>query len=158
MINDITRHQDDNLGGINSFRFIPVEGIEEIPSAVNSVIHYEVAVKTGYRWYDGYGTEGSMGFKDDHDDGDHGGFHNKSFVAKVPKERAEVIETLNSAMNRKFVLDITYNNGTRILAGTVKEPMRLVSKYDSKTSVPEYNGYDLLFSGQGVKRSPVYDV
>lgn len=144
------------MGGINSWEFIPSKDVLEIPPTINGRIFYEVVLKTGARWFEGYGTEGTMNFVDEQQDGDHGGYQVKAFSCRVPKMRASLSDTLDRLMNQSVILILTYNNGTKILAGNIKEPLYLRSKHDSKGDVLERNEFEVYFTGEGVHKSPVY--
>jgi hypothetical protein len=158
MENDIRKHTGENFGGNYSFQFAFTDDVQEMPDTFEGAIHHEVTMKAGTRWYAGYATEGSMQFKDEQQDNDHGGFHNKEFTGTVPKDRPEVAALFESIKNRKFILDIKDNNGQRKIVGRPEEPLYLKSALDSKNSVEMRNEYKFTFSGQGVEKSPFYSV
>lgn len=158
MENDIKKIEGDNLGGIYSFKFIPVTDVQSIPSTLNGAIHNEVNIKTNTRWYEGYCTIETMNFSDNQEDSDHGAFHTKEFLGIVPKDRPELIDLFNGMKNKRFILDLVDNNGTRKLVGTVEEPLNFSSGFDTKANIAGRNEYKISFKGQGVAKSPIYNV
>jgi hypothetical protein len=155
---DIEKFEGENLGGVFRFRFLPVEEVNEIPETLEGAVHHEVDVLPGGRWRDGYCTAYTMSFKDEQVESEQGSYHQKEFSGLVPKERPELVDLFNSMRDRKFILDVFDNNGTRRLVGTVDEPMYCVVASDSKNAVAERNEHKVVFRGVGVLRSPFYNV
>lgn len=158
MENNIKRHSGDNLGGNYSFKFIPVGDVDEIPETFEGAVHHAVELKSNTMWFDGECTEHTMSFKDEQRESDHGSYHEKEFTGIVPKDREEMIDLFNRIKDQKFILDITDNNGTRKLVGTLTEPMYLTAGMDSKADPSGRNEYRISFKGSGIDRSPVYQV
>jgi hypothetical protein len=158
MEKDILKHSGDNLGGNFGFRFLFVESIQAIPETIGGTIHAEVTLQAGTRWMDCRCTEESMNYKEDPQESDHGSYFYKEFSAFIPKERPETVDFLNANKNRRFILDITDNNGSRRLVGTREEPMYFRSSHDTKDKVSGINGNRIVFYGDGEFKSPFYDV
>jgi hypothetical protein len=156
MINDIKRHDDDNLGGNNSYIFIPEDDVLTIPTVFEGAIHTEIILKPLKKWFFGYGTEGTLRFTDVESENDHGTFYLKKFMCNVPKNRAELVAIFNKMKNRKFILLLTDNNGEKILVGTKEEPLSFKNRFDSKDDVPGRNEHEVEFYGEGVDKSPIF--
>lgn len=156
MKKDIDRFENDNLGGINSFKIIEAKHIIGWPPVYAGCIHTAPIIAPGAAWRTIYCTEGTMQLKDDQQPSDHGAYHTKEFSGNTPKDRPEVLELLNHLKDEKFVLDCLDNNGQRKLVGTPSEPLTLVSSADTKNSVPGRNEYKLVFKGDGINKSPFY--
>lgn len=158
MINDITRHENDNLGGVNSFEFILAEAVNQLPEVFEGAIHNEIELNDNYRWYKMYCTEFTMGLKEQQQDSDHGASFKKIFVGKIPKDRTEVTDILNLLKNRPLILCLTYNNGCKKIVGSPDEPMYFKGNLDTKTDITGRNEHDVVFEGEGVDKSPFYKV
>lgn len=158
MENDIKRHEGDNLGGIYTFKFLPVEGIGSMPESYKGAVHKAVTVAAGYRWFDGYCSEESMKYTEEQEDSENGAFFKKTFTGNVPKDREEVVDTFETMKNRRYILDITYNNGVRKLVGTADEPLYFSSKFDTSKPVSGRHDHAISFSGGGIKKSPIYSI
>lgn len=157
-MNDIEKTVTDNIGGANKLRFVPVSGIASIPSIYAGAIQSTVVLKAGYRWYDCYCTLGSLYYKDEQQDGEHGVSFKKEVGGSVPRPTDDLIEVFSTMDNGRFVLDVTDNNGHRRLIGTVEEPMYFKRMADTKAAPADKNEYRLLFSGAGTTESPGYNV
>lgn len=158
MKKDIEKHHGDNMGGINSWRYLFVEDCNEIPPVVDGAVHHEVTVFGGTRWYEGYCTPFTMKLKDEQKPSDHGSFHDKEFTGVIPKDRPELIDLFNSIADRKVILDITYNNGGRKLVGNKAEPLNLTTSQFSKDKVEDRNEFTISIYGEGIKKSPFYNI
>lgn len=158
MKNKIDFENTDNLGGVNTLKFIPVAGVASIAPVLGGAIHTGVVLNDNYAWYELPFTLETMGFKDEGQPSENGTFYNKQIVGIVPKHNAEKINFLSNTDNVKFIVDCLDNNGIRRLVGTVAEPLILIVSADTKTSVAGRNEYLLTFTGSGTALSPVYNI
>lgn len=155
-MNDILKHCEDNIGGVYLFRIVLSSDVIGIAERFNGKVCEPVTLKAGARWYDFYGTEGTMDLKEDQQENDHGSYFKIKLVASVPKIRTSIDETFEDMKNKKFIVDCIDNNGHRKLLGTISEPLQF--KYSAGTGVgaPNKNGYSVEFYGDVVKNSPTY--
>lgn len=158
MKKDILRHEGDNLGGVNSFRFLEIEGVQEMPETFKGAIHTEITLNDGYRWQDGYCTEETMDFQEDQADGDHGASFKRVFVGQTPKDRPELTDLFEYMKNRRYILELTYNNGSKKIAGSPAEPMYFRTKLKTQKQMAGRNEHDIAFTGECVKKSPFYSI
>lgn len=158
MQNDIIRQVSDNIGSVIAFEFLEIKGVSVIPPTVRATIWNAVELVDGYRWQKGYGTEGTMSFKDEPANSENGGYHKKIFSANVPKDRPEINDLFNSMQNKKFILQIMDANGLKKLIGTIDEPLTFKSGYDTKANFQGRAEYQISFEGEGVDKSPFYNV
>lgn len=156
MLDDIKRHEGDNIGGVNSIEFIPANAFSGFPLIFEGAIHHEPILKPNYRWYQIYCTEFTMSLKETQSDSDHGAFFIKEIVGKLPKDREEITHQLNQLANQKLVIRLTYNNGTRKIVGNPLEPMYFRGNFDSKSEMAQRNEHDVLFRGEGIEKAPFY--
>jgi hypothetical protein len=156
MIKDIKRQIESNLGGVNSYIFIPKNDVVFIPPVINGSIKMGIDIKAGTKWFRGYGVEGTMRYTDDQSESDHGDSFEKKFIATIPKDQESLVEFINSTVNKKFILLCTTNNEEHILLGTIEEPLSFKSNTDSKAAVNERNEVTIEFFGVGTSKSPVF--
>lgn len=155
---DIVYQNLSNLGGNYFFKFIPVSHVESIPQAYKSEIHHAVVLKPNSRWFDFYCTKGTIDFLDEQQESKQGDFHLKTISGFVPKDRVDLKNLFDVMMNDKFIVDITDNNGVRKLVGSIDEPLTFKSKFTTGNDVNKRNGYTITFSGEGIKKSPLYNL
>jgi hypothetical protein len=157
-MNDINKHCEDNLGGLNSFKFIPTTEVNSIVDAINGKVCEPLVVANLGRWYDCYATEGTIKFSEELQDSKHGDFFQLKLTAFVPKGRTDVSDQLEKMKNKNFIIDCLDNNERRVLVGTKEKPMRFKYSYDTGSGVPNRNGYTLEFYGVSIKNTPTYFV
>ena len=157
-MNDINKFTDDNLGGVMLFKFIPIEDVQEIPGAVNYFINTAVVLKTTCRWYEFYGTTGTIELAEDSVETDAGTYYKKSLKAISPKIRTELDALFNEMKNRQFILDVIDNNGIRKIIGSLAEPLKFKEKSSTKNEASQRNEYAIEFFGEGVEKSFTYNL
>lgn len=157
-MNDVNKFTDDNLGGVMLFKFIPVDDVSSIPTAVNHIIPTGVVLKPGCRWYEFYGTIGTIEFTEKKQDSEAGAFYKKSLKAITPKVRTELDLVFNEMKNRRFILDVTDNNGIRKIVGSIEAGLKFSDESNTKSEASQRNEYSIEFSGEGEDKSYTYNV
>lgn len=153
---DINKHCDDNLGGIFLFKFIPLTEVASIPQAINSKVLEPLVVNSLGRWYDCYGTEGTIKFSEEIQNSPHGDYHAIKLTSFIPKDRIDITDQLEEMRNKLFIIDYIDNNGYRKLIGNLAEPLQFKYSLDTGSSVPNRNGHTIEFYGNAIKKSPNY--
>lgn len=153
---DINKHCEDNLGGIFLLRFIPSNDIETIVEPIDGRVTEPVVLKENTRWYEFYATPETIKFDEDQQQSPHGDYFKIKLTGNTPKDRAEVISTLNEMKNKTFILDYIDNNGTRKLVGTITEPIKFKHTSTTGNTVPSKNGTSFEFYGDVIDKSPEY--
>lgn len=156
MKKDLEKFENDNIGGVNSFKFIEAKHIVSMHQPLGGAIHTAPQLAAGSAWREAYCTLGTMYLKEESQKSEHGTYHNKEFGGIVPKDRPEVLELLDFLKDEKFVIDCIDNNGQRKLVGTPDEPLSLETGHDTKPDVSGRNEYKIVFKGEGVNKSPFY--
>ena len=158
MLNDITRHTDDNLGGLNAFKIVSAKAVTSLPSVVNGAIQHQLTLLPGHRWLSVYCTEFTMNYKEVPIDSEHGAAFKKTLTGKTPKDRAELTQLFNEMKDQGFIIDYTDNNGQRKLVGSPQEPMYFKPALDTKAEMAQRNEHELVFEGEGIDKSPFYNI
>lgn len=157
-MDDVLKFTDDNLGGIYLFKYIPVDDVESISDPIDGFIAKEINLKPNSQWFDFYGTEGTMQFTEDPAASNDGTIYNKKLVAITPKHRTELDLLFHQMRNRRFILDIIDNNGLRKIVGSIQEPLKFLSKADTKSQASGRNEYAIEFSCNSTFKSYTYDI
>jgi hypothetical protein len=158
MINEIKKHENDNLGSVVELKFLPIEAVETMPIAVNGAVHAPVVLKQNFAWINCYCSPNTISFKEDAADSEHGTYYKKKLSGKTPKDRSEVIDSFSKMDNGKFILLYKDANGTLKLIGSPDEPIYFKNSFSTKEDVAQRNEYDINFEGDGLLKSPVYNL
>lgn len=153
---DINKHCEDNLGGNYLLKFIPVVEVASIPIAINERVCEPLVTAALGRWYDCYGTEGTIKFSEEIQPSPHGDYLLVKVSVFVPKGRNDVSRQLKQMKNQLFILDCLDNNRERRLIGTLTKPLQFRYSYDTGSTVPNRNGYTLEFYGNSIDSAPTY--
>ena len=156
MIKDIKKHKNDNLGGIHSFIFTPVENVLDIPPVISGSVRMAITLKAGTRWYRGHGIEGTMRFTDEPQEDENGTFYQKRLIGLIAKKRASLVDQLTSMKNRRFIVIARDYNDIMWLIGNKSEPLLFKSGSDSKEHIPGRNEISFEFFNPGIDESPVF--
>ena len=158
-MNDINRHEGDNLGGVVSFNFIPVQDVESLTMPIEHRIVEPLQLKTGKYWYCGFATLGTIGFTEESQQTPNGEVYKQKFAAIRPKDDKDISLLLNEMRNQKFIIDYTDANGQRKLIGTTDEPLFFSSVLNTKTSVAGRNEHTLIFyRDDATHKAYIYDI
>lgn len=158
MVNEIKRKEGDNLGSIIEFKFAYTKGVESIENTSNGAVHTNIVFKNNYSWVNVEAITETMQYQETPQESDHGIYYKKRFVAKIAKDRAELIDLFNAIKNEKFIVLYKDANGLQKLVGTIDEPLFLKVNFDTKQQVAGRNEYDIAFEGDGLDKSPEYNV
>jgi len=157
-MDDINKFTDDNLGGIYLFKFTPADDVQSISEPIDGFITKEISLKPDARWFDFYGTEGTMQFSEEDANSNDGALYNKKLTAITPKQRTELDQLFYKMRNRRFILDVIDNNGLRKIVGSIEEPLKFSNKGDTKNQASGRNEYAIEFACQSTFKSYTYDI
>lgn len=153
---DIFKHNDDNLGGIYAFKYIPISEVASLPAAIDGKVFEPLLTKDSGRWYEFYATPGTLGFSELKETSPHGDYYKAKFSGFVPKDRSDLIDAFSKMRNNKFIIDYTDYNGVRKIIGTIDEPLLFKESLDTGVNVPNRNGTSFEFTGELRYKSPEY--
>ncbi len=149
----------DNIGGLESFLFIPVDDAISIARPVNHIIQEAVVINVagGAQWFTAYITQGTLFYKEDKNKTVHGNPYNRSLVGFVPKDTEELAELFDEMGDVRFLIDCLDNNGKRKLVGSLDSPLVFASLMSSGEAPEGRNGHQLTFSGNASHKAYFYD-
>ncbi len=153
---DINKPCGDNLGGVLLFRVALVDDVQSIPLPINGKVCEPVVMQTGKQWYDVYGTPGTMGFSEDETPSDHRSYFVVEINASIPKDRTEVRNSLDDLREKKCIVDCLDSNLERRLVGTITEPLKCITAFDTTNKVTGKNAHTIKILGSILQRSPTY--
>ncbi len=157
-MDDVKKFEDDNLGGVYLFKYIPADDVQSISDPIDGFITKEVSLKPDKQWFDFYGTEGTMAFSEDDSNTNDGTLYNKKVIAITPKQRTEIDVLFFKIRNRRFILDLIDNNGLRKIIGSIEEPLKFTNKGDTKNMASGRNEYAIEFACSSTFKSYTYDI
>lgn len=153
----ITEFIGDNIGGLESFQFIPVGDVASIARAKDHVITELVTLDTGKAWLDAYVTLGSLAYSEGKNKTIHGNHYNRSLVGFVPKDTEALAELFDEMGDVRFIIDYTDNNGVRKLIGSLDSPLVFSSQLSTGNDAAARNGHFITFSGNSPHKAYIYD-
>lgn len=157
-MNDIKRPSGDNLGGLIKFKFVPMNDVQSIDTAINGKVTTEVTLKEGAQWYCGYCTLGTMGFTEPSAKSPNGEVFQAAFTGVCPQDKEENNDLFNEMRNQKFIIDITDSNGLRKLVGGIDAGLFFSSSLNTQTDMAGRNAHAISFYGDMAHKAYIYDI
>ncbi len=164
-MNDFAVYGSSNIGGLKSFKFVPVVDVVTVPlpDAAGYKISHPVVLDAGKQWYDGYATFNMLSFSEKQGMGKQGVFYHVEVKGSYPKDGQGMGDLFDQMEGQEFLLDVVDNNGVRrLIAGNRKNVFgRYVgcsfnSAFDTKSAIPGKNGFDYVFSGDFMGKAFFY--
>lgn len=155
---DFAQPDGNNLGGVLTFNFIPVDDVSSFPNLVNNKIVSPITLKTGAMWFKGYSTLEKTKFQEPDDDTPAGTIFKKAFTGFYPKDTEEINILFNQMRNRKFIVDYTDMNHVRKIIGTISEGLKFSSTLNTGEKVADLAGHSFKFYGDGTAKAFIYDI
>lgn len=147
-----------NMGGNQSFYFVPVADVVSIPPVINGNISDDVVFDTDKAWYEGYGTLDTKNLDEKQNDGGaRSDFYDVVFSAFVPSNKPLMHDLFERMSAFKFIVLVKDNNGRQRLLGTLTSGMRFRFEYSSQNAAAGRNGYTVQFSRLLADRPPFYN-
>jgi hypothetical protein len=135
-----------NMGGIKSFRFIPIEMVESIDSNLHSFVFYDITLKAGKTWKDGYSTMEKALVNSVNTESPNGPLWKNELKGFYPKSRWNIEKLFAMlSMSGRFIVDYTDNNGERVLLGTLQNGVKFGYEYTTQDAVKKLHGYNFRF-------------
>lgn len=155
---DINEPCGDNLGGINSFEFIPITDISSIPDLYRGKLIRPIVLVSGKRWFKGYGTFETIGFTEDDAKSKDGTSFLPKFKCVVPKELYENEALYFVMRHQQFIVKYKNNNGLTKIIGTLEEPLQFTYSLNTGSTVTTRNQHNIEFFGDTTRPAIVYDI
>lgn len=155
---DFLYKKEDNLGGVIRFNIVRVSDVQSIDNAISHKINSPIVLKTGKRWYCGYGTMATLSYAEPEESSSAGPLYKRVFSGFFPKDDAEIDLLFAEMRNDRFIIDYTDSNGLRKIIGSLAEPLRFTSSLNTKQQTSELAGHSFTFYGDGTHKAYVYSI
>jgi hypothetical protein len=143
------KYEGNNSAVLKSLQIIPVEGLTYIPNK-SSFSYSELTIAVNSAFSDIEFTPYSGRWSEKENEGKGGNYFKKEVFCSLPCIRSEISLEMENFRNRRLASLVTEINGeTRLVF-----PLRLKMEKSVPGTPSGWNGYDLLFSGEGNKQSP----
>src|ERR1041385_479700 len=107
----------ENIGGLQTFEFIPMIDIASIPDPEDHIILQPVTLKGGKRWFKGYATYQTLEFSEAQNTSKAGEFYKQELKGFVPKDTPDLARLFAEMENHLFIVRYTDNNGQQKIVG-----------------------------------------
>jgi hypothetical protein len=175
-INNIEVICQDNLGGLNHLRLIPVVDIEYILNPINypqsigssdaafdfgfsdgflsdgaSAVSYMIGIgsiglKPNARFYDIFFHNNVGGFTEAMLDSPNGISFNPTINVMIPMDRMEIVYWIEQAKNQRFIALYADANEQYKIVGTIKQPLKLMMDSSIGRTYNDKNGYSMTLT------------
>lgn len=152
---DLLFDNANNIAGNFQIRFVPVVGIQALPTPAIGGPTTAPTFRAGYRWFLAYGTEGSKNYQEQENRSDNGPLWDVSISLFLPGDGADRRRVLAEMAPHRFVLEIEDNTGLRRRVGTLLETLEFSYSFGVDAQVGGKRGCTLSFKGSFTQPPPI---
>ncbi len=157
-MNDFTSFQDtDNIGGCQSFQFIPVNQVVSIPDPIDFVIPTEPTLLSGATFFNGYSTAKTLLFDEKTQKNNAGEYFLQKISGFYPKIRPSILKLFKEMKNHKFIVLVHDNNNMLRMVGTLEQPLEFSYSLSTGTNPVQRNGITFEFTAENELPAPMYN-
>ena len=143
------KYEGNNSAVLKSLQIIALDGLTYIPNK-SSFDFSEMVIAGGFAFSALEFTPYTGRWSEKENQGEGGNYFKKEVFCSGPCIRSEISREMENYRNRRLAALVTEINGeTRLVF-----PLRLKMEKSVPGTPSGWNGYDLLFSGEGNKQSP----
>lgn len=146
-----------SLAGVGVLQYAPIDEVDAssfneaiLEASYNQQIAYGVA-----DWYSLPYAIDSGSWSEDQQDNDQGNHFRHTISAFLPADTAPVRGELSSMRHHKYLVRIQKNGATYIV-GSIEQPLRFSSRFESGSQGGDARGHRVEFRGVSFKKSPAY--
>jgi hypothetical protein len=143
------KYEGNNSAVLKSLQIVALEGLTYIPNK-SSLNFSEMSVASNYAFNALEFTPYTGRWSEKENQGDGGNYFKKEVFCSIPNIRTEISREMENFRNRRLAALVNEMNGESRLVF----PLRLKMEKSVPGTPSGWNGYDLLFSGEGNKQSP----
>lgn len=149
MLQNINKFTGDNIGGANSFQFIPIDRVRVFPRPVDGIITKALTFKSwDHRFFLAYTTEDSLIFTEEKKTNDHGTFYDQILEGFTPKDEENLAALFDEMEGFKYIILYKDNNQNQKFIGSLESPLTFRHSLETKEEASGRNGYNITFSGR----------
>ncbi len=145
------------LAGVGVLHYVPVDEVDA-SSFVEAVQASNYNQQAGYGVADWYAMPyaiGSGSWTEDQQDDEQGNTFRHTINRLLPADTAATRGELSAMRHRRFLLRIQ-KNGAIYLAGSIEQPLRFQSRFESGSEGGDTRGHRISFSGISLRKIPAY--
>jgi hypothetical protein len=149
----IENHSGDNISEVVGLWLIPSHDVESLPQPDSDfeVDFGDFSLKSGKNFEKIYFSANSCAFTEDDKVSENGPYMDKKIVARIPKNRAEVMAWLNEHRHYYHYAVVRDANGTFYLIG---DKMQMQFNRSSPKQSTEFGGYEITLACDSIMGSP----
>ena len=147
-MNKIDLFTGPNMGGITRLYYCPAFGIDSI-SDPDANGYVTVSFKNGFNWYEIVAALETTSFEDKSVKVPAGVYFEKMITFLIPKDRAEILETLNDFFQLRLICRYKDANGQYKIVGDLEYPLKFSYQLTVPSQTKNLNGIFGTFKGYG---------
>lgn len=154
MLNFPTPQFYSNIGGNQSFRFIPHVFINKLPASSDAIIKTNIILKPDQAWSKGYASPKSLSFLEKDENNGSDDYFSLNITGFYPYCHPLAVSLFTKMRSYRFLVLCLDNNMKLRLGGTLENPLKFKFSLASGSAAPERNGINFSFSGDILIPSP----
>ncbi len=146
-----------SLAGVGVFEYAPIDEVD-YSSFVEAVLESTYNQQAPYGiadWYPMPYAIGSGSWSEDQQDDEQGHTFRHTINLLLPADTPAVRGELNAMRNRRFLARIQ-KNGATYLVGSIEQPLKFSSRFESGSDGGDTRGHRISFSGVSLRKAPAY--
>lgn len=152
---DLNYEEANNPGGNTLVRFVPVGGVTALPPVSSPVTQGPPTFRTGWRWFNLYGTLHTKTYDEEEGYNDNGPLWNVTISVFLPADSPLIRQTLAEMSPHRFVVEVTDSAGMLRRAGNLIEHLEMKYKFGTGAQMADRRGATITFTGVFTRPVPV---
>lgn len=145
------------LPGTGTIEYVPVDDVDAAEwerAILASTYNQQKEIYAG-AWLSLPFAGGSASWSEEQVPNEQGDYYRLSLSALLPSDSPAVRGELNAMRQHRYLLRIT-RSGTVLLLGTLEQPLRFESRFESGADGGDTRGHRCTFAGVTLQKSPGY--
>lgn len=145
------------LPGTGKIEYVPVDEVDPADfewAVLSGTYNQQKNVYNG-SWFTLPFAGGSASWAEDQQPSEQGDYFRLSLSALLPADSAAVRGELNAMKQHRYLVRLT-RNGVVLLLGTLEQPLRFESRFESGADSGDTRGHRCTFTGVALQKSPGY--
>ncbi|QIP14721.1 hypothetical protein G8759_19930 [Spirosoma aureum] len=152
---DLTFDNGNNIAGNSLIRFVPVVGIQALPTPATGGLTTAPTFQAGYRWFTCYGTEGTKNYQEQQSMDDNGSLWSITVSLFLPGDDQIRRRALADMTRHRFILEVEDNAGLMRRVGTMTETLEFNYTFGIDAQMGGRRGYTLSFKQSFTEAPPL---
>lgn len=143
--------------GIGLLSYAPVSDLDPIkwPAAIKDSTYNQQSGAGEVQWYSMPYLVGTGAWTENQQDDPQGQYFRNELTLLLPNDSAAIRRELQAMKDYRFILKMTKGTSTWLL-GTISQPLRFSSSYESGADGEDQRGHRCQFSGAILYKSPYF--